>query len=122
LADLIQFQFKEQADAVIDITSKKKLITVKNIWELFAIGKKYSCENLLNICYAFIDANAAEILKQEHTLTIPLPYVKDIFGRNTLTAPESDIYQFVNKWVAKRPREDHTRLLSYIFQRLEAMT
>src|SRR5207253_2224233 len=112
LADLLQFGFKEQSDEVVEVISDKKLITVENIWDLFAIWRQYPSETLKAICYEFIDANATDILQDECTLTTPMDYVKDIIGRNTLRAEKSAIFEFILQWIQMNPTENHVQLLS----------
>ncbi|XP_059482268.1 BTB/POZ domain-containing protein 9 [Neocloeon triangulifer] len=92
----------------------KQILNVRNASLIFDAARLYQMMTLSNICFSFMDRQAAEILQQDGFLQLSLSSLKELVSRDSFCAPEVQIFEALGRWVQNNPEEDGKSALALV--------
>ncbi|KAK0419181.1 hypothetical protein QR680_013998 [Steinernema hermaphroditum] len=76
-------------------------VCIENFYEMLDNASLYSLQKLLSACLTFSDAHTVEVIQCHDFITAPIERIEQILARNTVTAPEIEIFKAVQRWLAQ---------------------
>ncbi|VDN06429.1 unnamed protein product [Thelazia callipaeda] len=81
----------------------KAVLNVRNVCTIFSAAHLYSLHSLCEVCLNFADKNATETISTQGFLELPANAVEQMVQRDSLCAPEIDIFRAVKEWIRMHP-------------------
>lgn len=94
----------------------KAMLSVRNMCTIYGAAHLYLLRSLSEVCLNFADKHASEILSTQGFLQLSANAVEQMIQRDSLCAPEIDIFKAVREWVRHHP--DDTEGAELVMSRL----
>ncbi|VDK71576.1 unnamed protein product [Litomosoides sigmodontis] len=92
------------ADLEISISEyMKAMLNVRNVCTVYSVAHLYSLHSLCDVCLNFADKHAPEVISTQGFLQLPANAVEQMVQRDSLCAPEIDIFRAVREWIGQHP-------------------
>lgn len=88
-----------------------KTLTLESCCRILERAKLYNSKMRIDVCLAFMDTNATELLSSSDFKTLSPDSLCMLLDRDTFHAPEINILNGVNKWYANNPNT-HIEVIS----------
>uniref|UniRef100_F1KWU4 BTB/POZ domain-containing protein 9 n=1 Tax=Ascaris suum TaxID=6253 RepID=F1KWU4_ASCSU len=83
----------------------KAVLNVRNMCTVYDAAHLYSLRSLSDVCLNFADKHASEVLSTQGFLQLSASAVELMIQRDSLCAPEIDIFRAVREWVRQHPQQ-----------------
>uniref|UniRef100_A0A915A847 BTB/POZ domain-containing protein 9 n=1 Tax=Parascaris univalens TaxID=6257 RepID=A0A915A847_PARUN len=83
----------------------KAVLNVRNMCTIYDAAHLYSLWSLSDVCLNFADKHASEVLSTQGFLQLSASAVELMIQRDSLCAPEIDIFRAVREWVRQHPQQ-----------------
>ncbi|KHN80456.1 BTB/POZ domain-containing protein 9 [Toxocara canis] len=83
----------------------KAILNVRNMCTIYDAAHLYSLRSLSEVCLNFADKHASDILLTQGFLQLSASAVELMIQRDSLCAPEIDIFKAVREWVRQHPEQ-----------------
>lgn len=84
----------------------KAMLNVSNVCDVYGTAYLYSLTPLCDFCLNFADRHASEVIATEGFLQLPANAVVEMIQRDSLCAPEIEIFNAVRNWISLHPKMD----------------
>uniref|UniRef100_A0A1Q3FF41 BTB/POZ domain-containing protein 9 n=1 Tax=Culex tarsalis TaxID=7177 RepID=A0A1Q3FF41_CULTA len=91
-----QYGFTDLEMAISDYL--RQVLSLNNVCAILDAAKLFGLEGLTNVCHAFLDRNAGEILQHDTFRTLSEDSICSLLLRDSFFAPEVQIFQAVYDW------------------------
>ncbi|CAG9539867.1 unnamed protein product [Cercopithifilaria johnstoni] len=81
----------------------KAMLNVRNVCTIYSVAHLYSLRSLCDVCLNFADKHAPEVISTQAFLQLPASAVEQMIQRDSLCAPEIDIFRAVREWIRQHP-------------------
>ncbi|KAM3717719.1 BTB/POZ domain-containing protein [Dirofilaria immitis] len=81
----------------------KAMLNVRNVCTIYSAAHLYSLRSLCDVCLNFADKHAPEVISTQGFLQLPASAVEQMVQRDSLCAPEIDIFRSVREWIRHHP-------------------
>ncbi|EJW86771.1 hypothetical protein WUBG_02318 [Wuchereria bancrofti] len=81
----------------------KAMLNVRNVCTIYSVAHLYSLRSLCDVCLNFADKHAPEVISTQGFLQLPANAVEQMVQRDSLCAPEIDIFRAVREWIRQHP-------------------
>ncbi|XP_015587658.1 BTB/POZ domain-containing protein 9 isoform X2 [Cephus cinctus] len=92
----------------------REILNIKNVCLIFDAARLYQLVFLIQVSLEFIDKHALEIIQHESFLQLSSEALNELISRDSLFAPEIDIFLAVQAWVKANPDVDAKEVLSQV--------
>ncbi|XP_044263423.1 BTB/POZ domain-containing protein 9 [Tribolium madens] len=99
-----QYGFQDLETAISDIL--KQLLALRNVCAILDTAHLYGLEKLVDVCHAFLDRHASEILLHESFLQLSQASLVELLQRDSFFAPEVEIFRGVCTWCTANDDKD----------------
>uniref|UniRef100_A0A915PWL1 BTB/POZ domain-containing protein 9 n=1 Tax=Setaria digitata TaxID=48799 RepID=A0A915PWL1_9BILA len=81
----------------------KAMLNIRNVCTIYSVAHLYSLRSLCDVCLNFADKHASEVIATQSFLQLPASAVEQMVQRDSLCAPEIDIFRAVREWIRQHP-------------------
>lgn len=99
-----QFGFTNLEKSISDYL--RHVLSLDNVCAILDAARLYNLDSLTNVCHAFMDRNASEILTHETFRTLSNEALEGILQRDSFYVMEVKIFEAVCQWCKHNPNID----------------
>ncbi|GLV39696.1 BTB (POZ) domain containing 9 [Carabus blaptoides fortunei] len=91
-----QYGFQDLETSISD--HLRQILALRNVCAILDNARLFGLNQLVKVCYSFMDRHASEILRHESIVTISQATFREVLLRDSFFAPEVEIFKGVCKW------------------------
>lgn len=107
-----QYGFTELEDSISDYL--REILSIENVCPILDSARLFNLESLINVCLAYMDRNAVNVLKHESFSHLSQESLCNVLKRDSFDAAEVNIYKAVAAWFKSNPSADIQTVLSLV--------
>ncbi|XP_011505483.1 PREDICTED: BTB/POZ domain-containing protein 9 [Ceratosolen solmsi marchali] len=107
-----QYSFIQLESAICDYLIE--IHSLENVCIIFDAARLYQLENLMKVCYSFMDKDAAKIIKHKSFLQLSSCALIDLLARDSFFAVEIEIFQAVQSWIEANTGVEFDKILEQV--------
>ncbi|VDK53261.1 unnamed protein product [Anisakis simplex] len=92
----------------------KAILNIRNMCTIYEAANLYSLRSLSDVCLNFADKHASEVLATQGFLQLSASAVELMIQRDSLCAPEIEIFKAIREWVRQHPEQSSRTVYSVI--------
>ncbi|BFG02226.1 BTB/POZ domain-containing protein 9 [Drosophila madeirensis] len=92
----------------------RQYLALSNVCMILDAARLYNLDELTNVCLAFMDRNARELLQHDSFKMLSKESLEEVLRRDSFFAAEVHIFQAVWKWSRYNPNVDIKSVVSFV--------